>query len=427
MNHLSRISKFLHTSSFFSLLLLACLLLVSTMNKSNLLQAQDLPYEDNFDEYILPNTDGDKKEKKKKRTKVKRSKDEEVYPTDEQREKAEERLKGGVLANPDGFETFGEEAESEYETIDPNEPVYAEPDIARKKEKERNKKSILERTREKFGTSSKKEKPSKEKSTATAKSSTSSASKDPDVITVDLSVLYHVALDEQTVKEKPSELSFKEKEDNKYYYNQAVRKLENKDYESAIDFLNRCLDDEPFNKEYLQLRANAYSETQQLKKSIGDYKKAIEVDQEDELLHYNQAATYIKMGKFEEAHQAYTNALKIRPDYLKAIQGRATAKTLLGDYQGAIDDYNLALDENNFFTPAFKGRGFAKSLMSRYDDAIQDFSTCIEIDNRDGVAYYYRGLALISNDQLYRGCSDLDRASQLGVPVAKEDIRELCR
>ena len=39
----------------------------------------------------------------------------------------------------------------------------------------------------------------------------------------------------------------------------------------------------------------------------------------------------------------------------------------------------------------------------------------IRMQPMDGMAYYYRGLAHVSNNQLFRGCGDFDKAYQLNV------------
>ena len=220
-------------------------------------------------------------------------------------------------------------------------------------------------------------------------------------------------------------ISFKTKEDNKYFYNQALLKVGSKDYLGAIVNLDRCIKTEPYNKELLQLRANALVETANYKKAVKDYKRVIEVTDSDPVIYYNLASTYLKMGKFDESVEAFNRAIILKPDYVFALLGRATAYQK--NYESAVEDYNRALDINNQFLAAFKGRGIAKSLMHQYDEAVNDFTHIIELQPLDGMAYYYRGLAYVAQNQTYRGCSDFDRAYQLNVPQAAQEIKDSCR
>jgi len=223
-----------------------------------------------------------------------------------------------------------------------------------------------------------------------------------------------------------SDISFSDQENNKYYYNQALHKINAREYELAIEYLNKALKTDYNNKELRMLRGNALTEMKKFPKAIKDYNVALKADADDPILHYNMATTYLKMNKLDHAIQSFTYALNLKPTYILALQGRASAKTLNKDFEGAIADYNLALDENAFFVPAFKGRGVAKAMMSRYDDAINDFSYVIEMQQNDGMAYYYRGLAYVSNNQLYKGCADFDRAYQLNISQAYLEIVNMC-
>ncbi len=251
----------------------------------------------------------------------------------------------------------------------------------------------------------------------------------PNVIRVDLDGLYNVDIEPavEVRERRKKSLSFKDKEDIKYLFNQSILKVNAKDFETALIYLNKCVTAEPFNKEYLQMRGNVNSELGKFKKAIKDYNKAIEADRADPLLHYNKASTLLKMDKLKEAVKAYDRAILIDPAYINALQGRASAKTLLGDYESSIMDYNRVLDQAAFFIPALKGRGVSKSLVGRYDEAVNDFTFIIQKQPMDGMAYYYRGLAYVGMNQVYQGCSDFDKAYQLKVPQAYYEIKETCR
>ena len=312
---------------------------------------------------------------------------------------------GVIFQNPNsGFEQYGAESENQppaQQTPATLQAPTAEPDE----------------------TDSRPTKPNKPKTTS------AKGGKLPTTLNVDLDILYSVQIADTVVvrDRKPLPVSFKTKEDNKYFYNQAMLKVGAKDFQSALVFLNKCIKTEPYNKELLQLRANALVETADFKKAIKDYKRVLEITDSDPVIYYNLASTYLKMGKFGESVAAFDRAIILKPDYIFALQGRATSKTYQKDYEGAIEDYNRVLDINNQFLAAFKGRGIAKSLLHRYDEAVNDFTHIIELQPLDGMSYYYRGLAYVAQNQNYRGCSDFDRAYQLNVPQAAQEIKDSCR
>lgn len=321
---------------------------------------------------------------------------EDDYWSNQQGKKKKKRKKSteekGVLQNPSGFDMYGEEPT----------PV-TEEDL------------ILE-------------KPKKQRKARKKKSKTATAKKEnPSSINVDLGILYNITIDTVVVKEKRTKIDFKTKEDIKYFYNQALLKVRSKDFNAAITYLDKSIKDDPYNKELLQLRGNAYVEVGKHKKAVKDFKKALKIGGDDAVLYYNLASTLLKLDEMDKAIRAFTNAIALKDNYLLALQGRASTYTMEGYYQEALADYSQVLEINPFFVPAFKGRGIVKSLLGRYDDAINDFSYVIELQPTDGMAYYYRGLAYVSNSQNYKGCSDFDKAYQLKIPHAYHEIVELCR
>ncbi|OWY21068.1 tetratricopeptide repeat protein [Sphingobacteriales bacterium UPWRP_1] len=379
-------------------LLFLTLLSVFGICAGNIAFAQDFNYYGAEDTSLLQPSK-QKKQKKKKKEPV-------AQPYGDETQDA-----GGVLQNPSGFEMYGTEPSA------PVQPETVTPPT------EQNLPSEMPEKSAKKTTKAKKEKKNKD--------GAASNTGDTDVINLNLDVLYQVNFtDTVIVQDKRVEapqISFKAQEDVKYYYNQAVMKVNNNDYEAAIELLNKCIARDPSNKDVLQMRANCYTEMKKFKLAIKDYNKAIKLDSKDPILQYNKGSTLIKMGKFDDAIETFTKAVQYKPDYVYALQGRASAKTLKGDYDSAIEDYSLVLDQNPLFIAALKGRGVAKGLLRRYDDAINDFTAVIELQPTDGMSYYYRGLAYISLNQPYKGCSDFDRAYQLNVRQAYFDIKEYCR
>jgi len=363
---------------------LLILLFLSTWGLYTPVLAQD--YYWNTDTTLLPEPVKEKKQRKKK--KANDDKD--------------------ILQNPGGFEMYGADSPPELDFNIPasNDEVLQPTPV----EEQANEKNTAAK-------SQKRRKGNKNESS--------------EVISLDLGTLYQVNLTDTVIvqdkRKKMPEVSFKAKEDVKYYYNQAVLKINNSNYADALELLNKCIARDPNNKDALQMRANCLAELQKYKQAISDYNKALKIDDKDPILHYNKASTLIKMGKFDDAVETFNKAITYKPDYVYALQGRASAKTLNGDYKGAIEDYSLVLDHNPLFLSALKGRGVAKGLLKRYDDAVGDFSSVIELQPSDGMAYYYRGLAYISLNQPFKGCTDFDKAYQLNVKQAYFDIKEFCR
>eukprot|EP00211_Chloroparvula_japonica_P014153 CAMPEP_0119143108 /NCGR_PEP_ID=MMETSP1310-20130426/33814_1 /TAXON_ID=464262 /ORGANISM="Genus nov. species nov., Strain RCC2339" /LENGTH=251 /DNA_ID=CAMNT_0007134707 /DNA_START=57 /DNA_END=812 /DNA_ORIENTATION=+ len=62
------------------------------------------------------------------------------------------------------------------------------------------------------------------------------------------------------------------------------------------------------------------------------------------VFHCNKSACNLKFSQFEEAKQSCTEAIRLRPDYVKALVRRAAAYEGLGRPQEAYDDYKKVLE-----------------------------------------------------------------------------------
>ena len=121
---------------------------------------------------------------------------------------------------------YGEETKSN--TIEEEAPILQ----PTKTKKQKNKKNKKQKVANNGGDSSNKQ---NDKA-----SSNDNAS--PDVISVDMDVLYDVTISPAVeVTETRKELDFKTQEDVKYYYNQALLKVRGKDFETAAKLLTKSI------------------------------------------------------------------------------------------------------------------------------------------------------------------------------------------
>ncbi|MDF1662312.1 MAG: serine/threonine-protein kinase, partial [Planctomycetota bacterium] len=161
-------------------------------------------------------------------------------------------------------------------------------------------------------------------------------------------------------------------------------------------------------------RASARFDVGDVKGSLADCKKALKINPEDAIAHYNLGKVYDALTQYEKAIDCFTVALKLNPkDYMsyanrgasKAKQGkwsdalidvdealkihpnshlclgsRGGIRWKLGDKRGALEDYNqsIAIDPKNAQILMNRGRVFMDA--GRGAAAIDDFSQAIELD-----------------------------------------------
>ena len=69
----------------------------------------------------------------------------------------------------------------------------------------------------------------------------------------------------------------------------------------------------------LNIKGIACSHLKNFREAINAYNKAVQIDPENSITHFNLGVALQDNGQFSEALETYTNALRINPQYLQAI------------------------------------------------------------------------------------------------------------
>ena len=138
-------------------------------------------------------------------------------------------------------------------------------------------------------------------------------------------------------------------------------------------------------------------------RAIEDYSEAIRLDPKYVPALNNRCAVYNAKHEYDRAIRDCEQALQLNPNYANAYLGRANALRNKGEYDQAIKDYEqvIRLDPNT--VSGLFGRALAFGAKGEYDRAIQDYSIVIERNPRDQVALNNRGV-------LYEKIRNYDRA-----------------
>lgn len=130
------------------------------------------------------------------------------------------------------------------------------------------------------------------------------------------------------------------------------------------------------------------------------------------------AATAIKQGdtlydnsKYQQAIEAYNDALAVDPNSAAAYAGRCLAKRSLQDSTALADcERAIQIDPNN--ANAYRGRSMIKRAGNDLNGAIADATRAIQLAPNDNKGYLTRGLAKDALKDYKGALADYDRAIQ---------------
>ncbi len=164
------------------------------------------------------------------------------------------------------------------------------------------------------------------------------------------------------------------------------------EYQKAIEAYNEYLKMEPSDEIILYNRGRAYEELGNYDKALEDYKKVLKIDPKNEAAHLSYGKYYFREKDYKNAAYQFEKAFKLNTSSSQNAFLLARAHHKAGEVEKAMEYYNISI--------------------SNKDD--------------NGEAYMYRGALKVFLNQKTRGCSDINRAKNLGVEGADELYSKYC-
>lgn len=162
-----------------------------------------------------------------------------------------------------------------------------------------------------------------------------------------------------------------------------IEHLQQGDYAEAIVDFNRVILQYPEHKEALFYRAQAYVSLQSYTRALSDYNILIDVaDRAQQHCHHfynNRGVVHHLRRDFAKAKRDYTEAIRLKPDYVMGWTNRGEVQVHTKDYEAAIDDcsHALLLDPDN--VTALTHRGWSYQCLGEKELAWNDAKRAEEL------------------------------------------------
>lgn len=156
------------------------------------------------------------------------------------------------------------------------------------------------------------------------------------------------------------------------------------------------------------------------------FDRAIELRPEYSVAFYNRGNANSWLGKFQDAIDDYSMAIKhhSRNNFLfredvDAYINRGNAKSSLGDQHGAIEDFSIAIDLSPRNTRAYTNRAHCRNVLGDHEGAIIDCNRAIELDPKNALAFNNRGDARRGEGDHMEAITDYDKAIEYNPKLAE--------
>ncbi len=146
--------------------------------------------------------------------------------------------------------------------------------------------------------------------------------------------------------------------------------------------------------------------------AITAYSEAIRLRPDFANAYVNRGLAKEKLGQHESAIMDYSRAIEIDPTLAGAYNNRGRAKRRLGQDFLALEDLNTAIQLDPHYVKAYVNRGNVKNSLGHPSAAIEDFDLALQLNPNSAEAYNNRGIAKASLMQLFEAIKDFDTAIQ---------------
>jgi protein O-mannosyl-transferase len=151
-----------------------------------------------------------------------------------------------------------------------------------------------------------------------------------------------------------------------------------------------------------------------------NYRKEILLASSVLIILYLSIITWTQVGYWQNNITLYDHTLKVTDYNTLIYNNRGIAYSALGNYGQAIDDFSRAIEIKPSFAGSYYNRGNAYKGLGNYKQAIEDYGRAIEIKPGYADAYNNRAFVYFKQGDNISGCSDAQKACELGTCKALE-------
>ena len=138
---------------------------------------------------------------------------------------------------------------------------------------------------------------------------------------------------------------------------------------------------------------------------------------------YEDGVRLANSGRYKQAVEKFSAAIRIVPDTGKLFHHRGAAFAEMGSFDAAVFDYDTAVRLDPAYPDTYLDRGNVRHAMDELDRALKDYTEAIRLRPDWAEAYANRAVVHAELGDETSMDQDLDRATALG--VASDTLLEM--
>jgi tetratricopeptide (TPR) repeat protein len=218
-------------------------------------------------------------------------------------------------------------------------------------------------------------------------------------------------------------------EEGMCYNNLAVNYMDKKEYDKALDLLQKSILYKQTFTEVYRAYSNIgkiYSETGKETDAIKYFSTAVEIAPGFQDGYFNRGLSYTTIGKYDAAIADFTTIIKkLKPDHAESYYSRAIAYNKKSMSDSAISDYTRAIEIKPGYGEAYTNRGNIYFNRGNYDEAIANYIMALKYTPDDGNTLLNRSFSYFKKQAYPAALADAEKAISLSIPVNSAYMKDL--
>ena len=165
-------------------------------------------------------------------------------------------------------------------------------------------------------------------------------------------------------------------------------------------------------------RGDNFFNSGKYQEAIDNYTKAIKLNPKFTGAYFNRGYARQKLSQYQEAIADLTKVAELDPKYPNVYYALGWNYCQAEQYQNAVDNYTKAIGSDPKNAKAYNNRGFNYGKIGQYQKAIDDFTKVTALNPKDAEAYNNRGFIYRKLGQYQKAIDDYTRAVNLNPKYA---------
>ena len=174
------------------------------------------------------------------------------------------------------------------------------------------------------------------------------------------------------------------------YYSQGVQKLNQGNFNGAIEDFNSVVQLNPRYYEGYCLRGLAEFHLGNLKAALSDFNSTLQLNPNHADAYRGRGTAYAQLGDFQKAIADFNQTIKIEPTSPDGYYNLGLANYKQGNHKQAVVNFNSALNRNPNLADAYGNRGLAQYALGDNKSAVADLNQAASLFQQQGNTQGYQ-------------------------------------